>query len=85
MKGFIEVTGYYGERYIISVSDIMIIKEEREERENSVDKYFTTLTFKRNTNLLRLESSYEEIKQKIKQATEPKLMIDEKGNLKEQK
>ena len=72
MKGFIEVTGYYGTRYIVSVSDIMMIKEEREERENSVDKYFTTLTFKRNTNLLRLKNSYEEIKQKIKEAQEQK-------------
>lgn len=68
MKGFIEVTGYYGTRYIISINDIMFVKEEREERENSVDKYFTTLIFKRNTNLLRLENSYEEIKKKIEQA-----------------
>lgn len=68
MKGFIEVTGYYGTRYIISTSDIMIVKEEREERENDVDKYFTTLIFKRNVSSLKTDNSYEEIKQKIKEA-----------------
>lgn len=70
MKGFIEVTGYYGTRYIIAINDIMLVKEEREERENDVDKYFTTIIFKRNVSSLKLENSYEEIKQKIKEAQE---------------
>lgn len=36
-----------------------------------------------NKKHIDVYETYEEIKQKIKEATEPKLMIDEKGNFKE--
>lgn len=73
MKGFIEVN---------------IIDEDTKE-ETSISINVTKINYFKNREI-RIDEvrcfckeTYEEIKQKIKEATEPRLMIDEKGNFKE--
>lgn len=82
MKGFIEVTRIYTdikdkEKVLINVNTIANISFYK--KANAIEIEFQSNGF------MLIAETYEEIKQKIKQATEPKLMIDEKGNLKEQK
>ena len=81
MKGFIEIT-YIDDvnkkslKMLINIRNIMRISVA-----NST-YYKTEIELTSDKGYLAVET-YEEIKQKIKEATEPRLMIDEKGNFKE--
>lgn len=80
MKGFIEVKKIFAdtkkkEKVLVNINAIVSIGSYEE---------FMSIEFQNDVYMFVAET-YEEIKQKIKQATEPRLMIDEKGNLKELK
>ena len=79
MKGFVEVTKVWADtkekaKVLVSINAIY-----------SVGKVNNYIGIEFSNSYMYVQETYEEIKQKIKQATEPRLMIDEKGNLKEMK
>ena len=82
MKGFIEVNIIYREsrdKMLVNIKEIVTVKESQSVYRQDDTSYIVL----KDNRKFDLETTYEEIKQKIKEATEPKLMIDENGNLKE--
>lgn len=82
MKGFIEVNIIYREstdKMLVNIKEIVSVKESFSIYRESETSYMVL----KDNRKFDLEESYEEIKQKIKEATEPKLMIDKDGNFKE--
>ena len=77
-------TKYYTTEYkqSIAVSDIKRVVPEGFRGNGKVSLILDEIYNGENV-VITIKDTYEEIKQKIKEATEPRLMIDEKGNLKE--
>ena len=80
MKGFIEVKKIFAdtkkkENVLVNINAIVSVGSYGE---------FMSIGFQNDVYMF-VEDSYLDLKTKIKQATEPRLMIDEKGNLKEMK